>query len=114
MKYIIMIIMCLFTSSGQVLVKKGIERRGKEGISPLKLLYYFESHILAGGLLILFSPLLYLKVLKLTGLSGAFGLNGISFIFVYLMGVFILKERGSFLQTLGIVLITGGILIWSI
>lgn len=114
MKYFIMILMCLFTSSGQVLVKKGIEDRGQEGASPRNIRYYFEYHIIAGGLLILFSPFLYLKVLKLTGLSGAFGLNGISYIIVYLMGVFILKEKGSFLQTLGIILITGGIVIWSI
>lgn len=109
-----MVIMCLFTASGQILVKKGIRRREEENISTRSVHYFFESSIISGGLLILFAPLLYLKVLSMTGLSGAFGLNGISYIIVYLMGIFILKERGSFLQTLGILFITGGILIWSI
>jgi len=111
---LLMIVMCLFTSAGQVLVKMGINQRKNRDMSLKNLLYFFEPHILTGGFLVVVSPLLYLKVLSLTGLSNAYGMNGISYITVYLMGVFILKEKGSFLQTLGILFITGGILIWSI
>ena len=104
---LIMFIMCLFTSTGQVMVKMGINQRKNQKIPLRNLLYFFEPHILFGGLLIIVSPLLYLKVLSLTRLSEAYGLNGLSYIIVYLMGVFILKEKGSFLQTLGILFITG-------
>lgn len=114
MIFLIMIAMCFFTSTGQVLVKRGINQRMVQGVTLKNLLYFFEPHILIGGFLVLISPLLYLKVLSLTGLSEAYGLNGLSYIIVYLMGVFILKERGSFLQSLGILLITGGIILWSI
>jgi len=97
--------MCLSASTGQILVKKGLNR---------KRLHYLDPYIFAGVALVLLSPFLYMKAVQMAGLSGAFGLNGISYIIVYLLGVTVLREKGSFLQTLGILLISGGVLIWSI
>lgn len=97
-----MLIMCLFTSSGQVLVKKGINNKTHK-----------KLFISSGGLLIITAPLLYLKVLKEVGLSNAYGLNGISYLFIYIMAMVFLKEKGSLFQTIGILLITIGVIIWS-
>lgn len=105
MKYLLMTLMCLAVSTGQVLVKKGINRR-----KP----YYLDWYIAAGALLVLFAPLIYLRVVKTEGLSGAFGLNGLSYLAVYFLGIAVLKEKGSLLQTVGVVFILGGIVIWSI
>jgi uncharacterized membrane protein len=99
--------MCLITSTGQILVKKGINRRSDNK-------YYREPFIFFGGILVLAAPMLYLKVLSITGLSGAYGLNGLSYIVIYIMGRLVLKERGSFFQALGLVFITCGVFIWSI
>jgi len=104
MIYLIMTAMCLTASTGQILVKKGINRKKPN---------YLDIYIFAGGFLVVLSPLLYLKAVSMVGLSGAFGLNGLSYIIVYILGVAILREKGSFLQTLGILLISGGVFIWS-
>lgn len=98
--------MCLFTSTGQVLVKKGINLGSKRG--------YKELLIISGGLLIVAAPILYLKVLKEIGLSSAYGLNGLSYLIIYILGVVFLKERGSIFQTVGLIFITTGVIIWSI
>ncbi len=107
MTIVLMLLMCLLTSTGQILVKKGINRRKDNK-------YYREPYILSGGILVLTAPLLYLKVLSIAGLSGAYGLNGLSYIIIYIMGRLVLKEQGSFLQASGLVLITCGVIIWSI
>lgn len=102
---IYMILMCIFTSTGQVLVKKGINRGRK---------FYNEPLIFIGGLLIVVSPILYLQVIRVIGLSNAYGLNGLSYLIIYIMSIFFLKEKGSFFQSIGLIFITGGVLIWSI
>ncbi|OQY37996.1 MAG: hypothetical protein B6229_07130 [Spirochaetaceae bacterium 4572_7] len=106
MTVIYMLIMCLFTSTGQVLVKKGINMGPKHG--------YKEIFIISGGLLIVAAPILYLKVLREIGLSNAYGLNGLSYLIIYIMGMVFLKEKGSIYQTVGLIFITTGVLIWSI
>lgn len=100
-----MALMCLSASTGQILVKKGLNR---------KKAYYLDPFIFAGVFLVLLSPFLYMKAVQTAGLSGAFGLNGFSYIIVYLLGITVLGEKGSLLQTLGILLISGGVFIWSI
>jgi uncharacterized membrane protein len=101
-----MLIMCIFTSTGQILVKRGINKAER--------VFYLEPLILIGGILIVFAPLLYLKVLIQIGLTNAYGLNGLSYIIIYFMSIIFLKEKGSFLQTVGLLLITIGVIIWSI
>lgn len=114
MTVLYMFIMCLLTSFGQVLVKKGINKRESNGITMRKVAYFMEPNLISGGLLILVAPLLYVKVLRRIGLTNAYGLNGLSYIIIYLMSLLILKEKGSFLQTLGILFITSGVVLWSI
>lgn len=104
MTIIFMIVMSILTSTGQVLVKKGINR-GR--------IFYKEPYIYLGGILIIIAPMLYLQVLKRVGLTNAYGLNGISYLIIYFMGIIFLKERGSLLQTIGLFLITTGVIIWS-
>ncbi|MGL1891552.1 MAG: EamA family transporter [Spirochaetaceae bacterium] len=106
MTLIYMLIMCILTSSGQILVKKGINKGNKR--------YYLEPYIITGGLLIVIAPMLYLKVLSRIGLTNAYGLNGLSYLIIYFMSIVFLKEKGSVLQTVGIICITIGVLIWSI
>jgi uncharacterized membrane protein len=100
-----MLIMCIFTSTGQILVKKGINR-GR--------IFYKEPYIYLGGVLIILAPMLYLQAVKRVGLTNAYGLNGLSYLIIYFMSLVFLKERGSLLQTVGLFLITGGVIIWSI
>lgn len=98
-------IMCLLTSTGQILVKKGINKGTK---------FYKEPLIFLGGILIIVAPLLYLQVLKIIGLTNAYGLNGLSYLIIYFMSILFLKEKGNIQQTVGLLFITGGVIIWSI
>lgn len=106
MSYILMLLLSICTTSGQILVKKGINRK----MYP----FYLDPLIISGGLLVMVAPLIYIQVLKLIGLSNAYGLNGISYIMIYIFGIIFLKEGASKQKTIGIILITTGVLIWSL
>lgn len=109
-----MLIMCILTSVGQVLVKKGINIRKERGMNSLSFLYFLQPHILSGIFFVLISPPIYIHVVRLSGLSAAYGLNGLSYIIVYALGSLFLKEKGSMLHTAGLIFISTGVFIWSI
>jgi len=111
---LLMLLMCLMTGAGQVLVKKGMTGR-QRGAGLTGLIRFFLHPLLLGGmLLVLGAPLIYIRVLADLGLSGAYGLNGISYIIVYALSRIVLKEEGSWLHGAGLILIAGGVFVWSI
>lgn len=111
---LLMTAMSLLTGTGQIFLKKGLlQETPAKGIFPMIKLC-FRPLILGGLILALLAPLVYLRALALLGLSGVYGLNGISYFVVYGLSRFILKERGSYLHLVGLVLIGGGIALWSL
>ena len=112
--FLLMLLMCLMTSGGQVLIKKGLNKRTVQPGLPGLVRSFFQPYLVAGMLLVLGAPLLYIQVLRQLGLSGAYGLNGLSYIFVYALSRLVLKEKGSCLHAAGLILIATGVFVWSI
>ncbi len=111
---LLMLLVCIMTAFGQVLAKQGLTGRSRgPGFTEL-IRFLVHPRIIAGMLLVLGAPLIYIQVLKRLGLSGAYGLNGLSYLIVYSLSRLILKERGSALHTAALLLISGGVFIWSI
>lgn len=113
MAYLLMILMCLFTGAGQILVKTGIRRQEAKGLALRQLRYWGQPLFFAGGALVLAAPILYMQVLSRLGLTGAFGLNGLSYPLIYGLSLLFLRERGSWRQTAGVLIIFAGIAVWS-
>ena len=109
-----MILMAAMTAGGQVLIKLGLNKTRPVPGLPRMIRACGHPAVLAGLFLALGAPLIYLKALALLGLSSVYGLNGISYFFVYAFSRFVLKEKGSLLHLAGLVLIAGGIVVWSI
>jgi len=112
--YLLMILMSIIVSVGQILVKGGVNLQEAKGLSPRQGGYYLSLPLVAGGVLVMAAPLIYLEVVHRLGLSGAFGLNGLTYLMIYGMGLLILKEKSSLLQTAGVLLIVMGMVVWSI
>ena len=110
----LMILMAGMTASGQVLVKAGL-KKGKilPGI-PGMVRACFRPFVLTGLMLALAAPLVYLQALKILGLSSVYGLNGLTYFFVYALSRFVLKEGGTRLHLAGLILIAGGVVLWSV
>ncbi len=110
----LMILMAAMTSGGQVLIKLGLNKTGPaKGLRGM-IFACLQPSVLTGLCLALGAPLVYLKALALMGLSSVYGLNGISYFFVYALSRTVLHEKGSLLHLAGLILIAGGIVVWSI
>ncbi len=110
----LMTLMAGMTAGGQVLLKLGLDAAGFTLSFRSLFSLMLKPKVLMGLLLALAAPLVYLKALSLLGLSSVYGLNGISYFFVYFLSRFILHEKGSSLHLAGLLLIAGGITVWSI
>lgn len=111
---LLMLSVCLLNTLGQILAKKGINRQKEKQNSSKGILFFFEPKIIAGSLMALVAPLFYIKAIEAAGLGQIYGLNGLNYLIVYTAGILLLKEQGSTRKTLGILLIAGGIALWSL
>ena len=108
---LLLVIMTVFTASGQLLIK-----RGTAGLSWGRSIKAFfvslkNPFIISGLFLALAAPLLYIRALGTIPLSKAFMFNSLSHVFVFLAGKFILGEKAGFLHWLGISLIAAGFIL---
>ncbi len=112
--YLALILMVLFTTVGNILIKLGAPR-----IDPGKNFWAlirtdFNKHIVFGGLSVLLASLVYIFALTRVPLNIAYSFTGFNYIFVFLGSWKILKENVSPLQFGGVVIIFIGIVIWNI
>jgi len=112
--FLLMILMGIMTAAGQVLIKLGmLGSESPSGISAM-VRVCLNFRIITGFMLALSAPLVYIQALKFLGLSATYGLNGLSYIFVFAFSRIFLGERVSVLHLAGLVLIAGGVAVWSI
>ena len=114
---LLMIAMCL-TVTGELLLKSGMNRHGELNVTlstvaptALKL---FSSPFVFGGFIFVFSgALFWLAVLSRWPLSLAYPLLSISYIIGIAASVVILKEKVSWVQVAGVVVIMVGVFLVS-
>lgn len=112
MAYVLMFLMLLMVALGQILLKKGISigvQRGKGRVASL-----FHPLVLLAGFIVLVSPFLYIRVVALLGLSGAFGLNALNYPLIFILSGACLGEKSNSRHWSGVILISLGVVIWSI
>ncbi len=108
-----MTLMGLMTAGGQLFIKLGMKGRARPVGLVEMVRFCLNPLILSGLFLALAAPLVYIQALKLLGLSAVYGLNGLTYLFVYALSRIVLKEEGSLLHLAGLVFIAGGVFVWS-
>jgi drug/metabolite transporter (DMT)-like permease len=98
-----------FSAAGQLLLKSGAQRQS--GLSRLEFLLAAASdrHVLAGIVAWVASTLCWLYVLRVTPLSRAYGLTSLTYVVVFLAGVYALGEQVRRVHVVGTVLIIVGV-----
>ncbi len=114
---LLMIAMCL-TVTGELLLKAGMNRHGELNISLSTLAptaaKLFSSPFVLGGFFFVFSgALFWLAVLSRWPLSLAYPLLSISYIIGIIASVVFLKEKISFVQIAGVLVIMVGVFLVS-
>jgi len=97
---LITIMVCLTTFS-QYLIKSALNDRQR-------------FKLVLGVLFMAGAPLLYIKAISLKGLTSVYGLNGLSYLLVFLVSVFLLKEKAGKYHMAGILLISLGVILWNL
>jgi drug/metabolite transporter (DMT)-like permease len=110
---IFMILMTLMTALGQILLKIGVSRQKRPHNVRSLFFFILDLPVLGGLLLALAAPFVYLKALSHLSLGELYGLNGLSYFFVFILSRIILKERGNWFHWAGLILIALGIALWS-
>jgi len=98
---VLMILMVCLTTCSQYLIKSALNSRKK-------------FRLLLGALIMAGAPLLYIKAICFEGLTGIYGLNGLSYLMVFMVSVFLLKERTGPYHIAGIIMITTGVVLWNL
>ena len=112
--FLLMVLMGVMTAGGQIFLKLGMKGRERPSGVWGMILFCLNIRILTGLFLALTAPLVYIRALAFLGLSGTYGLNGLSYFFVFAFSRIFLNEKGSLMHLAGLILIAGGIALWSI
>ena len=108
---LLLLFMPVLVTAGQVLLKKNSASVvAGEGL-PAFFVSCLRPGIIAAALCIAGAPLLYIRALGSVPLSEAFAFNSLNYILVFFTGRFILKEKVSLYQIIGVILITAGFLL---
>ena len=100
---------------GQLFLKSGAQRQAGLGRLEFLLAVARDWHILTGLAAWIASTLCWLYVLRVTPLSRAYGLTSLTYVLVFLAGIFAFGEPVRRLHLLGTVLIIIGVacLLWG-
>jgi drug/metabolite transporter (DMT)-like permease len=98
-----------FSALGQLLLKSGAQRHGEIDRLEFLLAAARDVHILAGLVAWIASTLCWLYVLRVTPLSRAYGLTSLTYVLVFLAGVYSLGEPVRRVHVVGTVLIILGV-----
>ena len=98
-----------FSALGQLFLKSGAERQS--GLSRLEFLLAAarDAHVLSGLVAWIASTVCWLYVLRVTPLSRAYGLTSLTYVLVFLAGVYALGEPVRRVHVVGTVLIIVGV-----
>lgn len=104
----ILFLSVLAASVSQILLKISADKT-----YPSRLREYLNLYVMTGYGLLFLSTILTMLALKRVPLSWAPVIESSSYIFVSVMGFWILKERFTKRKLLGLLVILGGILVFS-
>lgn len=103
--------MALLVAAGQVNLSRGARSIRLSGSPGTIFRSFINRYILTGLVFVLTAPLLYIRALREIPLIKAFMFNSLTYLFVFLSGRFLLKEKAGILQWAGLLLIMAGFLI---
>lgn len=104
------LVLSVFAASvSQILLKISANKR-----YPSRLREYMNRYVIAGYMLLFVSTILTMLALKKVPLSWSPVIESCSYIFVSILGYFILKEKFHRRKLLGMCVIFAGILIFSL
>jgi multidrug transporter EmrE-like cation transporter len=98
-----------FSAMGQLFLKSGAERHTGLGRLEFLLAAARDVHVLSGLGAWIVSTACWLYVLRVTPLSRAYGLTSLTYVVVFLAGIFAFGEPVRRVQVLGTVLIIMGV-----
>ena len=105
----ILVLSVLVASVSQILLKISADKS-----YPSRIREYLNKYVIVGYLLLFASPILTMIALKKVPLSWSPVIESSSYIFVSILGYFILKEKFYRRKILGLCVIFAGILIFSL
>jgi drug/metabolite transporter (DMT)-like permease len=112
---LVIIMSVFFSSTSQLLLKKGVETISvPENISDITIFLFdviTNGYLLLGILFQVVALLIWLYVLKFVEVSYAYPFISLGFIFVLLSGYLIFSEALNFNKIIGILIISFGIVI---
>jgi drug/metabolite transporter (DMT)-like permease len=112
---IVIILSVLFSSTSQLLLKKGVETISVPENSSDIIIFLFDVitnwYLVSGILFQIIALLIWLYVLKFVEVSYAYPFISLGFIFVLLSGYLIFGETLNFNKIIGILIIGFGIVI---
>jgi|GEM_PF-1538023 len=111
---ILLILMVIFTSIGQIIFKLGVKKINftKDIILFLKSL--INIHIILGTVFFLIAPIFYILALRYLKLSFAFSFTAFNYILIFLGGWLFLKEKATKYHFIGTFLIFLGVIIFNL
>ena len=98
-----------FSALGQLFLKSGAQRQSGLGRFEFLLAAARDTHVLSGIVAWIVSTLCWLYVLRVTPLSRAYGLTSLTYVLVFLTGVYALGEPVRRVHLVGTVLIVVGV-----
>lgn len=112
---ILIVLTVIINTSGQFMVKTGVNRVGAVGLGdPGSLLRALASWLVLGGFVVYFvSALLWISILSKTELSWAFPMLSLSYVLTALLSPVLLHEAVSAQRFVGILIICLGVFVVS-
>ena len=98
-----------FSALGQLFLKSGAERQSGLSRSEFLLAAARDAYVLSGLVAWIASTLCWLYVLRVVPLSRAYGLTSLTYVLVFLAGVYALGEQVRRVHVVGTVLIIIGV-----
>ena len=98
-----------FSATGQLFLKSGAERHAGLGRIEFLLAAARDVHVMSGLIAWIASTVCWLYVLRVTPLSRAYGLTSLTYIVVFLAGVYAFGEPVRRVHVLGTILIIIGV-----
>jgi drug/metabolite transporter (DMT)-like permease len=116
--FALLLIAISLTVTGELLLKTAMNRHGELNVSistlvPTAIRLFTNPFVLGGFALVFSGALFWLGVLSRWPLSVAYPLLSISYIIGIIASVLVLKEKVSWLQVLGVLVIVVGVVLVS-
>ena len=114
LEIISILIMCILTSYGHIVIKQGSSHISFSRNLTSLLKQLFRIDIITGAAAVFSAPLFYFYALKSLDLNTAYSFTALNQILIPGLSFIFLKERITLKKITAVVLIAGGILIWNL